>query len=177
MRRQRRQGCQKAMLHGDYTPSPVNGFVCECARDFMSVAVSVRGPEEPRLELHPSRPPCSENQLRKSFLLVPTDRPDCAVAAAADDDDHDDDDDTIWTICHTQFRSISIGPLTADERKNQGLRLWQLPKVCCKMCLKSPGTDVGAAGFERCPRTFETHFTCTSSHFFLHLLVAFCFST
>ena len=27
-----------------------------------------------------------------------------------------------------------------------------------KMCLKSPGTDVGAAGFERCPRTFETHF-------------------
>ena len=28
-----------------------------------------------------------------------------------------------------------------------------------KMCLKSPGTDVGAAGFERCPRTFETHFT------------------
>ena len=26
------------------------------------------------------------------------------------------------------------------------------------MCLKSPGTDVGAAGFERCPRTFETHF-------------------
>ena len=29
----------------------------------------------------------------------------------------------------------------------------------CKMCLKSPGTDVGAAGFERCPRTFETHFS------------------
>ena len=28
-----------------------------------------------------------------------------------------------------------------------------------KMCLKSPGTDVGAAGFERCSRTFETHFT------------------
>ena len=27
------------------------------------------------------------------------------------------------------------------------------------MCLKSPGTDVGAASFERCPRTFETHFT------------------
>ena len=28
----------------------------------------------------------------------------------------------------------------------------------CKMCLKSPGTDVGAAGFERCPKTYETHF-------------------
>ena len=27
-----------------------------------------------------------------------------------------------------------------------------------KICLKSPGTDVGAAGFERCPRTFETDF-------------------
>ena len=31
-----------------------------------------------------------------------------------------------------------------------------------KMCLKSPGTHVGAAGFERCPRTFETHFTSDS---------------
>ena len=31
------------------------------------------------------------------------------------------------------------------------------------MCLKSPGTDVGAASFERCPRTFETHFIyCTT---------------
>ena len=28
-----------------------------------------------------------------------------------------------------------------------------------EMCLKSPGTDVGATGFERCPRTFETHFS------------------
>ena len=43
------QGCQKAaMLHGDYTRSPVNGFVCVCARDFMSAS------EEQRLELHPS---------------------------------------------------------------------------------------------------------------------------
>ena len=33
------------------------------------------------------------------------------------------------------------------------------PQTESKMCLKSPGTDVGAAGFERCPRTFETHFT------------------
>ena len=35
----------------------------------------------------------------------------------------------------------------------------------CKMCLKSPGTDVGAAGFERCPRTFETHFSYSPSLF------------
>ena len=33
-----------------------------------------------------------------------------------------------------------------------------LSDVPSKMCLKSPGTDVGASGFERCPRTFETHF-------------------
>ena len=34
----------------------------------------------------------------------------------------------------------------------------------CKMCLKSPGTDVSAAGFERCPRTFETHFISRTWH-------------
>ena len=39
------------------------------------------------------------------------------------------------------------------------IELYALSVAVHKMCLKSPGTDVGAAGFERCPRTFETHFT------------------
>ena len=69
-------------------------------------------------------------------------------------------------VIHAE-RLVVVAQPHAGPRRRQRIEdyfLLELIKfqIISKMCLKSPGTDVDAAGFERCPRTFETHFSSTS---------------